>query len=215
MDTRHSDTTPVAIAFQPAVRAEGNWLTAVRGALVLMLLCGGAYPLLAVWIGGSAFPHQAKGSLIERDGLTVGSELVGQPFAGPAWFHGRPSVAGSGYDAFALSGSNLAPSNPSLRERAQASSNAIGEANGVLLGAIPSDLIAASGSGVDPHISPAAALLQVPRVAAARGLAEARVRELVALAVEGPTLGVLGQPRVNVLTLNLALERSGLRASVL
>ena len=184
----------------------GGWLNALRGALVLTLLCGGAYPMLAVWIGGTAFPRQATGSLIERDGRVLGSELVGQPFFGADWFQGRPSAAGTGYDPFALSGSNWAPSNPALRERAQTSSHAIAETNGVPPTGIPSDLIAASGSGIDPHISPAAAHLQIPRVAAARGLPASRVRTLVEAAIEPPTLGVLGQPRVNVLKLNLALD---------
>jgi K+-transporting ATPase ATPase C chain len=212
MVTKPIETTAPAAGLDSTARAEGDWLTAVRGALVLMLLCGGAYPLVAVWIGGAAFPHQATGSLIERDGVVVGSELVGQPFVGARWFHGRPSAAGTGYDPFTLSGSNWAPSNPALRERAQAATSAIAEANGVAPAAIPSELIAASGSGIDPHIGPAAALLQVPRVAAARGLREAQVRALVEAAVEGPTLGALGQPRVNVLRLNLALEGSALRA---
>jgi len=187
-----------------SIRPGSGWLNALRGALVLTLLCGGAYPMLAVWIGGTAFPRQATGTLIERDGQVLGSELVGQPFAGPGWFRGRPSAAG--YDPFVLSGSNWAPSNPALRERAQASSNAVAKTNGVAPGAIPSDLVAASGSGIDPHISPAAARLQIHRVAAARGLPEAQVRALVEAAIEPPTLGVLGQPRVNVLKLNLALD---------
>ncbi len=196
----HDDT----LARQDALRPERGWLTALRGAVVLTLLCGGAYPMLAVWIGGTAFPRQATGSLIEREGQVLGSELVGQPFAGPGWFQGRPSAAG--YDPFALSGSNWAPSNPALRERAQASSNAVAEANRVPQTEIPSDLVAASGSGIDPHISPAAARLQIPQLAAARGLPEAQVRALVDDAIEPPTLGVLGQPRVNVLGLNLALD---------
>lgn len=198
----HDDT----LTRRESARPDSGWLSALRGALVLTLLCGGAYPMLAVWIGGTAFPRQATGSLIEREGRVLGSELVGQPFAGPGWFQGRPSAAGTGYDPFALAGSNWAPSNPALRERAQASSDAIAEANGAAPGAIPSDLVAASGSGIDPHISPAAARLQIPRVAAARGLPESQVRALVEAAIEPPTLGVLGQPRVNVLKLNLALE---------
>lgn len=197
----HTDSAPAPAS------AEGNWLSALRGALVLMLLCGGVYPLVAVSVGRALFPHQAAGSLLSRDGVVVGSALVGQPFAGPGWFHGRPSAAG--YDAFALSGSNWAPSNPALRARAQAASGAIAEANGIAPAAIPSDLIAASGSGIDPHISPAAARLQVPRVAAARGLAKEQVGALVEAAVETPTLGVPGEPRVHVLRLNLALDRIG------
>jgi K+-transporting ATPase ATPase C chain len=177
--------------------------------LVLMLISGAVYPLISVGIGGLAFPHRSTGSLIERDGTVVGSELLGQPFAGPQWFQGRPSAAGTGYDPFAASGSNWAPSNPALRERAAAASTSIAEANGVAPTAIPSDLIAASGSGLDPHLSPEAALLQVQRVAAARKLPEAQVRALVEGLIEPPTLGLLGQPRVNVLKLNLALDRPG------
>ncbi len=181
-----------------------TWWYAARGALVLMLLCGAAYPAVTALICGALFPHQATGSLIERGGVVVGSELVGQPFAGAGWFHGRPSAAG--YDPFHASGSNWAPSNPTLRERAQTESARIAAANAIPAEDIPVDLIAASGSGVDPHISPAAALLQVRRVASARHLSTARVKALVEDDTELPTLGVLGQPRVNVLLLNLALN---------
>lgn len=181
-----------------------GWLAAVRGALVLVILCGGLYPAVTALLGGLLFPHQATGSLIERDGVVVGSELVGQPFANPGFFHGRPSAAG--YDPFGVSGSNWAPSNPELRARAQADSARIATTNEVPAEDISVDLIAASGSGIDPHISPAAAQLQVPRVAAARGLPREIVQALVMEHVEPPVLGVLGQPRVNVLELNLALE---------
>lgn len=182
-----------------------GWFAAGRAALVLIILCGGLYPAVTALVGGLLFPHQATGSLIERDGVVVGSELVGQPFADSAFFHGRPSAAG--YDPFAVSGSNWAPSNPELRDRARADSEHIAKANEIPAGEIPVDLIAASGSGIDPHISPAAALLQVPRVAAARGISRQAVRSLVTEHVEAPVLGVLGQPRVNVLELNLALEQ--------
>ncbi|MEY6432915.1 potassium-transporting ATPase subunit KdpC [Thioalkalicoccus limnaeus] len=188
----------------------GRWVQGLRGALVLMLLCGVLYPLLTVAIGGVLFPHQSTGSLIERDGKVIGSALVGQPFNAPGYFHGRPSAAD--YDPFGVSGANLAPSNPALRERAVASSIAISAANAVEAAAIPVDLIAASGSGIDPHISPAAAELQIDRVAAARGLPRAAVAALVAARVERPVLGVLGQPRVNVLQLNLALDDIGSEA---
>lgn len=196
-----SPATPVA-----------RWLQALRGALVLMLLSGVLYPLVTVAIGAVLFPHQSTGSLIERDGKVIGSALVGQPFSAPGYFHGRPSAAG--YDPFAVSGSNLAPSNPTLRERAMASASAISAANGVEPTAIPVDLIAASGSGIDPHISPAAAELQIDRVAAARGLPRAEIAALVAARVERPVLGVLGQPRVNVLQLNVALDNIGRKAGV-
>ncbi|WP_200252791.1 potassium-transporting ATPase subunit KdpC, partial [Lamprobacter modestohalophilus] len=170
------------------------------------------YPLLTVAIGGVLFPEQSTGSFVERDGTVIGSALVGQPFKAPGYFHGRPSAAG--YDPFGVSGSNLASSNPALRERARASSSEIAAANAVEPTAIPVDLIAASGSGIDPHISPEAAELQIDRVAAARGLPRAAIAALVAAHVESPVLGVLGQPRVNVLRLNLALADLGLEAGV-
>ncbi|NVZ08921.1 potassium-transporting ATPase subunit KdpC [Allochromatium humboldtianum] len=198
---RISTATPVA-----------HWLQALRGALVLMVLCGGLYPLFTVAIGAALFHVQSTGSLIERDGQMIGSALVGQPFSAPGYFHGRPSVAG--YDPFAVSGSNLAPSNPTLRERASVSSSAFSAANGVAPTAIPVDLVAASGSGIDPHISPAAAEIQIDRVAAARGRPRSEVAGLVAARVERPVLGVLGQPRVNVLQLNLALDALGSEAGV-
>jgi K+-transporting ATPase ATPase C chain len=189
----------------PSAEPASGWLHALRGALVLMLLCGGLYPLITVAVGGLLFPQQATGTLIERDGRVVGSALVGQPFSAPGYFHGRPSAAG--HDPFGLAGSNLAPSNPQLRERAAADSQRIADSNGVAPTAIPVDLVAASGSGIDPHISPAAAAIQIGRVAAARGLPRTEVAGLLAAQVEPPVLGVLGQPRVNVLVLNLALDR--------
>jgi K+-transporting ATPase ATPase C chain len=188
----------------PLPTAGTGWGHAVRAAVVLMALCGGVYPLLAVSVGGMLFPRQSTGSLIERDGKVVGSTLVGQPFTDPRYFHGRPSAAN--YDPFAASGSNLAPSNPDLRARAQAASAAIASENGVAADEIPVDLVAASGSGIDPHISPAGARLQIKRVAAARDLAETEIAALVEAHIEPPVFGVLGQPRVNVLELNLALD---------
>ncbi|MBK1718717.1 potassium-transporting ATPase subunit KdpC [Thiocystis violacea] len=189
------------------VTPAGSWIQALRGALVLMVLCGVLYPLVTVAIGALLFPDQSTGSLIERDGRVIGSALVGQPFSAPGYFQGRPSAAG--YDPFALSGSNQAPSHPDLRERAAASSKAIAAANGVAPAAIPVDLIAASGSGIDPHISPEAAEIQIDRVSSARGLPRDAVAVLVATHLEGPVLGVLGQPRLNVLRLNLALDALG------
>jgi K+-transporting ATPase ATPase C chain len=189
-----------------------GWGAALRGALLLIVLCGGLYPLLTVNVGALLFPLQSTGSLIERNGEIVGSALVGQPFNAPGYFHGRPSAAG--YDPFGLSGSNWAPSNPNLRARAAASSAAIARAEGVAPAVIPVDLVAASGSGIDPHVSPAAAELQTDRIAAARGLPRGVVAALVAKHVEGPLLGVLGQPRVNVLQLNLALDALGAQSAV-
>lgn len=179
-------------------------LSALRCALLLIVLCGGIYPALTVLIGGALFPQQATGSLIRVGGEVVGSELIGQPFVSGRYFYGRPSAAG--YKPFAAAGSNLAPSNPALRARVRARAAAISKREGIPMTAIPVDLVAASGSGLDPDISPAAAAIQIPRVAAARNLDEAVVRKLVSAHTESPTFGVLGQPRVNVLQLNLALD---------
>ena len=184
----------------------GGWLRALRFAIVSIALLGLAFPIVAALIGQVLFPAQARGSLIERDGVVVGSSLVAQPFADARYFQPRPSAAN--YDPKALAGSNWAPSNPQLRERIAAGSAAIAARESVPAHAIPSDLVTASGSGIDPHISPAAAELQVARVAQARNLPPERVRALVAANTQGPTWGALGQARVNVLQLNLALDAS-------
>lgn len=186
------------------VRISG-WRPAVRTALVLILFCGGLYPLVATLVGGLLFSHQATGSLILAKGRVIGSSLVGQPVAAESYFHGRPSAAG--YDPFGVAGSNLAPSNPDLRARAEQQAQAVAAREGVAVEDIPVDLVAASGSGIDPHLSPAAARLQVARIARVRGLAEEQVFDLVQRHTEGPVWGVLGQPRVNVLHLNLALDQ--------
>jgi len=181
------------------------WFQALRGALVLMVLCGVLYPLFTVSVGAILFPHQSTGSLIERDGKVIGSSLVGQPFRAPGYFQGRPSAAG--YDPFNVAGSNWASSNPVLRKRAEETSATIAAQDGIKPHKIPVDLVAASGSGIDPDISPAAADIQIDRVAAARGLPRGTVAALVAAHVQTPVFGVLGQPRVNVLQLNLALDK--------
>jgi K+-transporting ATPase ATPase C chain len=186
-----------------------SWL---RFALTWLVLGGLAYPLVTTLTAGALFPRQAHGSLIERGGQVVGSALVGQAFTGDTYFSGRPSAAGAGYDPVNASGSNLAPSNPALRERTQATAQAIAAREGVPLGQIPADLLTASGSGLDPHISPAGAAVQAARVARARGLSEARVRDLIAVNTERGPLG-LGQPGVNVLRLNLALDNLALDAA--
>lgn len=183
---------------------DASWLAAIRTAVVFIVLCGGLYPLLVTTVGGLIFPHQATGSLIIIDGTVVGSELVGQPFKAAKYFQGRPSAAD--YDPFAVAGSNYAPSNPDLRARVKLASEDIAAREQVMPIDIPVDLLAASGSGIDPHISPEAARLQARRVAATRDVAVDQVNELIARYTEGPTLGVFGQPRVNVLRINLALD---------
>ncbi len=171
---------------------------------VFMVLTGLVYPTIATLLGGVLFAQQATGSLIERNGVVVGSSLVAQPFASDRYFRPRPSAAG--YDLQALAGSNWAPSNPALRERIAASSREVSEREGVPALSIPSDLVTASGSGIDPHISPASAQLQAARIAKARGLPPGQVRALIDAHTQPPTFGILGQPRVNVLELNLALD---------
>lgn len=169
------------------------------------VLLGLIYPLAITGVAQGAFPYQANGSVIHVDAKAVGSELIGQNFAAPQYLHGRPSAAGSdGYDASASSGSNLGPLNEDLAKRVKESAEALRKEERAT--AIPADAVTTSGSGLDPHISPANAEMQAARIAAARGVPVERVRALIALHVEGRTLGVLGQPRVNVLKTNLALD---------
>jgi K+-transporting ATPase ATPase C chain len=175
--------------------------------LVLTLLTGVAYPLLVTGIAQLVFPKQANGSLIYQNGKSIGSALIGQPFDDPKYFGSRLSATGPfPYNAAASSGSNLGPTNEALMKAVEARVQALRQADSSNTQPIPVDLVTASGSGLDPHISPAAALYQVPRVARARNLQESAVRRLVEKHLEGRQLGFLGEPRVNVLKLNLALE---------
>jgi K+-transporting ATPase ATPase C chain len=185
----------------------------VRPAIILLVLLslvtGVAYPLVVTGVAQVIFPAQANGSLIMLDGTPVGSALIGQPFDDPRYFWGRLSAtAPFAYNAGASTGSNLGPLNPALHAATKTRIDALREADPGNTTPIPVDLVTASGSGLDPHISPAAALYQVRRVARARGADEALVRRLVETSLEGRSLGVLGEPRVNVLRLNLALDEA-------
>ncbi len=189
-------------------------LAYLRPAIVLLVLLsavtGIAYPLLVTGIAQVVFPWQANGSLIVKDGKTVGSALIGQPFDDPKYFWGRPSATSPfPYNAGASSGSNLSPTNPDLVKTVQGRVDALRAADPGNTAPVPVDLVTASGSGLDPHISPAAALYQLSRVAKARGLAPDVVGQLVEQHTQGRFLGVLGEPGVNVLTLNLALDSRG------
>ena len=177
----------------------------VRPVLVLLaaftVLCGIVYPLAVLGIAQAAFPVAANGSLVVREGKIVGSALLGQPFAEDRYFHPRPSAAGDGYDATSSGGSNLGPTSAKLVERVSAEIGKIGGERPV-----PADAVLASASGLDPHISPANAARQAARVAVARGLPESQVKELIARFTRGRELGILGESRVDVLALNLALD---------
>lgn len=189
----------------------GNDLrSAIRPSLVMLLLftllTGLAYPALLTGIAQTIFPAQANGSLISNGATVVGSELIGQSFTAPRYFHGRPSAAGKGYDPTASGGSNLGPASKALIDRVTGDIKAA-RADG-LTGAVPGDMLTASGSGLDPDISPGTAYAQVARIAKARGLSENAVKALVVAAVAEPLAGVLGERRINVLMLNRQLDRT-------
>ncbi|GAB3152353.1 potassium-transporting ATPase subunit KdpC [Microbacterium neimengense] len=198
------------MSLRSALRQSG---VAVRTLLAATLVLGVGYTALITGVGQLALPAQANGSLVtDAAGTVVGSALIGQSFtdadgaALPQYFQSRPSAAGDGYDGAASSGSNLGPENPDLLDSIAERRQAVAELEGVDPASVPVDALTASGSGLDPHISPAYADLQVARVARARGLDEAQVRRLVAAHTAGPDLGYLGEPRVDVLELNLALD---------
>jgi len=176
--------------------------------LFFTVLTGLLYPLAVTGAAQVLFHKQANGSLIERDGKVVGSELIGQAFASPKYFHPRPSAAGSGYDAANSSGSNLGPTNPALSDRLTKDAAQFRKDNPDYQGNIPADAITTSGSGLDPEITPANAMAQAARVARARGASPDAVKRMIADHTQARELGVLGEPRVNVLRLNLALDQT-------
>jgi K+-transporting ATPase ATPase C chain len=181
------------------------WRTSIRFALLTTVLFGIAYPLVVTGIAGAIFPHKAAGSLILKDGQVVGSELLAQSFTSDRYFHPRPSAAGNGYDATSSGGSNLAQSNTKLVQRIQGDIDKLAADNPGR--PVPIDAVTTSGSGLDPDITPDNALFQAQRVARARGLTEQQLRQLIQQQTAGRTFGLLGEPRVNVLELNLALDQ--------
>ena len=182
-----------------------NLVVAVLMTIVTTLMLGVIYPLVITAIAQAAFPDQANGQLIERNGTVIGSRIIGQGFSSPAYFHPRPSAAGMGYDAASSGGTNFGPTNKKLIEAVKANVETARKDNPTA--PVPIDLVTASASGLDPHISPAAADFQVPRVARERRVSEADLRQVVAAHTEGRQFGFFGEPRVNVLELNLALDR--------
>ena len=181
-----------------------NLAVAIRMTIATTLLLGIVYPLVVTGIAQAVFPHNANGQLIERNGTIVGSHIIGQAFSSPGYFRGRPSAAGTGYDAANSGGTNLGPTNKKLIEAVKTSVDAARKENASA--AVPIDLVTSSASGFDPHLSPASAAFQVPRVARERGVSAADVQRLVDAHTQGPQLGFLGEPVVNVLGLNLALD---------
>ncbi len=199
---------PVAAPVQTIAPVKHSiWGTSIRFTILATLLFGLAYPLLVTGIAGVLFPHQAAGSLILQNGQVIGSELLAQSFTSDRYFHPRPSAAGNGYDATSSGGSNLAQSNAKLVQRIQGDIDKLTAQNPGK--PVPIDLVTTSGSGLDPDITPDAAFYQAARVAKARGLGEEQVRQLIQQHITGRQLGLLGEPRVNVLALNLDLDKLG------
>jgi K+-transporting ATPase ATPase C chain len=205
-----------AVFMEPRQRAGSPWRTAVRAMIVFTLLTGGVFPLALFAISNLAFPENAKGGVIMKEGVPIGARLIGQHFANDAYFHPRPSAAGTGYDAAASGGTNLGPANPKLRDGDMSSGfagvadlvKAYRQRNGLAPGVVvPIDAVTRSGSGLDPHISPQNAALQAPRVAKARQLEVEVIRRLIDEHTDGPQFGLFGEPRVWVLPLNLSLDR--------
>ena len=191
----------------PEASMHSVWKTSIRFTIVTAILLGLGYPLLVTGIAGVIFPRKAAGSLILKDGQVIGSELLAQSFTSDKYFHPRPSAAGSGYDATSSGGSNLAQSSKTLVDRLQASIDKLAAENPGH--PVPIDLVTTSASGLDPDITPDAAYFQAPRVAKIRGIGEERIRALIDQSTASRQLGVLGEPRVNVLDLNLALDKMG------
>ncbi len=185
------------------------WRPALMLSLVTLLGLGVVYPLAGSGLARMLFPAQSTGSLVRQGDVVIGSSLVAQPFTGQGWFHPRPSAAG--YDPMAAAGSNQARSNPDLRKRVDAAIAQVAAREGVRPDQVPSDLVTQSGGGLDPDLSPAAARIQIARVARQRGMSVAQVRALVDANTQGPQFGILGQWRVNVLSLNLAVQAAAAR----
>src|SRR5450631_2036968 len=200
----HSPTTSVA-AVQKIEVKHSVWKTSIRFTLITTALLGLGYPLLVTAIAGAMFPHKAAGSLLLKDGKVIGSELLAQSFTSDRYFHPRPSAAGNGYDATSSGGSNLAQSNAKLVQRIQGDIDKLAAENPGK--PVPIDMVTTSGSGLDPDITPDNAYYQAARVAKARGLTEDQVSALIKQQTAGRDLGLLGEPRVNVLGLNLALDQ--------
>ena len=196
---------PTVSTVQAAPVVHSVWMTSIRFTLVTALLLGLGYPLLVTGIARVFFPHQAAGSLILKNGQIVGSELLAQSFTSDKYFHPRPSAAGNGYDATASGGSNLAQSSKALVDRIQASIDKLAAENPGH--PVPIDMVTTSASGLDPDITPDAAFFQASRVAKARSISEDRIRQLITQHITGRQLGLLGEPRVNVLALNLDLDK--------